>query len=188
MAKKRTGMPGWDHAPKVRSDAKLKNLPEADQETLWVMLHPTEVGQDPRSLEEVLVHIEADHGFSVSLSTLSEWRSWYALQRRMNHAAERAQQARLELAKDPNISPDDIERIAQTVFTAETLEAGNVKGYVALAKLQLARNKQQIERDKLSASIKSKLEAGLDALMEEIQGNPRAMAKFNELKEVVSKG
>jgi len=136
---KRADKPTWDKpAPKVRADAKLKNLPEEDQETLWLLLHPTDPETPGYTLEAALVHIQEEHDFSVSLSTLSEWRAWYQLKRRMDAARERADQTKLELLKDPNLSAEDIEKVAQTVFTAEALESGNVKGFVALAKLRLA--------------------------------------------------
>jgi hypothetical protein len=73
------------------------------------------------------------------------------------------------------------------VFTAETIENGNVKAYVELVKLQLQAAKQAIEREKITAAAKTKIEAGLDALLAEIQGNPKAMALFNQLKEAVAK-
>ncbi|WAC20992.1 hypothetical protein OVA24_06300 [Luteolibacter sp. SL250] len=144
MANERTGKPGWDSAPKVRSDAKLKGLPEVDQETLWLLMHPTD-GTDGRNVEEMLVHIQEEHGFTVSVSTFYEWLSYYRQQQRMVKAAERALQAKLQLAADPSITPEDLERVAQTIFTAEMLEAGDVKGYVALAKVGLAR--KSLEHD-----------------------------------------
>lgn len=68
----------------------------------------------------------------------------------MSAAAERAAQVRLELAKDSSITPDDLERIAQTVFTAETLEGGDIKSYVALAKLNLQRRSLELDTRKLA--------------------------------------
>ena len=101
------------------------------------MLNPSDAETQAYTLEDLGGEIFDKHQISVGLATLSEWRSWYALKRRMEMAAERADQARLELAKDPSITPADIERVAQTVFTAETLQAGDVLGYVRLAKLRL---------------------------------------------------
>lgn len=120
-----------------RADAKLKNLPDADQEALWEYLHPSDPEERRRTLGEAQSEVPLRHGFTVSLASLSEWRSWWALRRRMNAARERAEQTRLELLKDASLRPDEIEKVAQAVFTAETLEAGNVKGYVALANLRL---------------------------------------------------
>lgn len=172
---------------KPRADSKLKNLPDHIQEGFWLLLNPSDADTKAYTLEDLGGHIHDEHNISVGLATLSEWRAWYSLKRRMEAAAERADQARLELAKDPDITPQDIERVAQTVFTAETLQAGDVEAYVKLAKLNLARNKQALDRDKLTQASKTKIENGLDALFEEIKGNKKAEALFAELREVVSK-
>ena len=134
-------------APKeIRADAKLKNLPEAALEELWRYRNPEE-GGEKMTLEAIAVEVPLRWGFTVSLSTLSEFYCWLRLKRRMDAAAERAAQTKLELAKDPSFSSEEIERVAQTVFTAETLETGDVKGFVALAKLRLnARKLDQDER------------------------------------------
>ncbi len=181
MAKR--NKPAWDAAPKMpRADAKLKTLPEGEQETLWLLLTPTDATVPPYTLEALMVHIEEEYGFAVSLSTVSEWRSWYALKRRMEQAAARATQAKLELAKDPSITAEDIDRVAQTVFMAEAVEGMSVKGYVQLAKLRLQREKHELEKDRLTLASKSKVEAGLDALAAELKGNKKATKIFAELK------
>lgn len=172
---------------KPRADSKLKNLPENIQEGFWLLLHPSDAETPAYTLEDLGGEIFDKHQISVGLSTLSEWRSWYALKRRMEQAAERADQARLELAKSGDYSPEAIERVAQTVFTAETLQAGDVEGYVKLAKLELARTKQMLDRDKLTAASKTAIEKGLDALLAEIQSNPKAMAAFKTIQEEVRK-
>jgi hypothetical protein len=128
-----------------RADAKLKNLPDEAQEALWEYLHPADPEERRRTLAEAQSEVPLRHGFTVSLGSLSEWRSWYALRRRMNAARERADQTRIELLKDASLRPDEIEKVAQAVFTAETLEAGNVKGYVALAQLRL--KARQLDHD-----------------------------------------
>jgi hypothetical protein len=133
-----------------RADAKLKNLPDADQEALWEYLHPSDPEERRRTLGEAQSEVPLRHGFTVSLASLSEWRSWWALRRRMNAARERAEQTRLELLKDASLRPDEIEKVAQAVFTAETLETGNVKGYVALAQLRLKGQQLELDRAKLA--------------------------------------
>ncbi len=172
---------------KPRADSKLKNLAETDQETLWLLMHPTDSTVTAYTLEAAQVHVLDEHKVSVGLSSLSEWHAWYSLKRRMEAAAERANQTAIELAKNSDLTPEDIERVAQTVFTSEALQHQDVGAYVQLAKLRLASSKQAIERDKITAAAKSKIEAGLEALLAEIQGNPKALALFNQLKEVVAK-
>lgn len=135
---------------KPRADSKLKNLPEEAQEALWSLMHPTDRSKPAATLEGAAVFCEMEFGFAPALSSLSEWHSWFSLARRMSAAAERAAQVRLELAKDSSITPDDLERIAQTVFTAETLEGGDIKSYVALAKLNLQRRSLELDTRKLA--------------------------------------
>jgi hypothetical protein len=64
---------------------------------------------------------------------------------------------------------------------------GDPKTFFLMAKIGLQREQQSLDREKLNAATKGKIEAGLDALGEEIKGNPRAEKLFAELKEVVSK-
>jgi hypothetical protein len=121
----------------IRADAKLKNLPGEALEDLWLMRNPGEDGEK-LTLEAIAVEVPLRYGFTCSVSSLSEFYKWLRMKKRLDGAQRRAMQTRLELAKDPNMTPEDLERAAQMVFTAETLEDGNVKGYVALAKLRLA--------------------------------------------------
>lgn len=132
----------------IRADAKLKNLPPEALEDLWRFRNPEEAGEK-LTLEAVAVQVASLYGFSVSLSTLSEFYKWLRMRKRMEAAALRAEQARNALAADPNMTPDDLSRIGQMVFTCETIEAGNVKAYVELVKLQLQAAKQEIEMRKL---------------------------------------
>jgi hypothetical protein len=174
-----------DKEPRI--DAKLKRAPAEQQEELWELRNPSDEDAKPLSFVELQLEVPRVCGFTVSSGALSEWLAWYRLQRRMKAAAERADQTRLELLKDASLKPEDIERVAQAVFTAETFETGDVKAYVALARLRLEATRQELEREKITAAGKSKIEAGLDALLAEIQGNPKALRLFNDLKEVVSK-
>jgi hypothetical protein len=186
MAKR--SKPAWDAAPKEpRSDAKLKKLPDAEQEAMWLLLNPTDLTTPPYTLEALAVYIQGEHDIEVSLSTVSEWRSWYSLKRRMERAAERATQAKLELAKDPSFSAEDIDRAAQIVFMTEAMEGLNVKAYVQLAKLRLSKEKHDLERDRLSLASKNKVEQGLAALAQELKGNKRAAKIFAELQEELSR-
>jgi hypothetical protein len=136
----RQGAPDWDRAGrrKVHANAKLKNLAADDQETLWLLMHPTDDTVPPYTLEAALVYIQEEHGFSVALSTLSEWHAWYALNQRMAAAEERALQAKERYAMtNPAASLQELEDYAQFVFTSETLESRDVLNFGRLKKLRL---------------------------------------------------
>lgn len=148
----------------TRADAKLKNLSTEDLEFLWTMRNPSEGGEKVK-LEDVRVYCRNDLGVEVSLSTLHEFYSWLTLKKRMERAELRAEQTKLEMLKAGSFNAEDMERVAQAVFTSECLEEGNVKAYVALANLRLKRMAldQDERRIKLleenAASAKAKLES-----------------------------
>lgn len=154
MAAKKKSKPAWDAAPSTRkthANAKVKNLAEGDQETLWLLLHPTDSTVPAYTLEAALVHLQEEHGVECALSTLSEWHSWYALRRRMENAQARADQAKLEwLRENPDASPDELEKLGQMVFTAESIEGGNIKGFVALMRERSRRKALDIDAAKLA--------------------------------------
>ena len=137
-----------DNDKEIRSDAKLKNLPPQALEDLWRFRNPEEDGEK-LTLEAIAVEIPLRYGFTCSLSSLSEFYKWLRLKRRMDSAAERASQARIQLASDPAMSPEMLARVGQMVFTAETIEDGNVKAYVELVKLQLQARALEINARKL---------------------------------------
>lgn len=171
---------------KPRADSKLKNLPDTEQEALWLLMHPTDPDTPAWTLEAVAADVLSRLGFHIAISSLSEWRSWYALRRRMDAASARANQTAIELARNSDLTPEDIERVAQTVFTAETLEAGNVKGYVALAKLRLASRALDMDARRLSileakaAEAKAKLEALTTAAKSKGGLSPETLAVIEE--------
>jgi hypothetical protein len=149
---------------KPRADSKLKTLPDESQEAMWALLHPQDKDTQAWTLEAVGAHVAETHGFTVSLSTLSDWHSWYALRRRMEAASAMARQTAMELAANPDMSPDYIDRVAQTVFAAETLERRDIKGYTAIARLRQTdksldqrdqqlkqRDQELVQREKLVA-------------------------------------
>ena len=146
---------------KPNANAKLKLLPDDVQEALWYLLHPEDPERKPMTLEALCGHIMREHGVSVGITTVSEWRSWYGLKRRMDRAAERALQTALELERNSDLTPADIERAAQTVFTAEALEAGDIAGYVALANLRLSA--RQLDMDERRVAVLEKKAAQAEA-------------------------
>lgn len=154
MPAKKKAQPAWDAAPSTRkthANAKVKNLAEEDQETLWLLLHPTDSTVPAYTLEAALVHLQEEHGVECALSTLSEWHSWYALRKRMENAQSRADQAKLEwLRENPDASPDELEKLGQMVFTAESIEGGNIKGFVALMRERSRRKALEIDSQKLA--------------------------------------
>ena len=167
----------------VRSDAKLKNLRPEMLETLWRLRYPEEDGEK-LTLEAIAVALPKLVGFSASLSSLSDFFKWLRFKRRMEASAATAAQARLELAKDPNLDPADIERAAQAVFTAEMLEAGNVRAYVALAKLRLVN--RQVDLDERRIELLEK-KAQFADLVKKAAENKQGGVTAEEMAEIERK-
>jgi hypothetical protein len=136
---------------KVRPESKLKTLSEETQETLWQLLNVAMDGREnPMTYDEARAWLLADHGVSTSNAAMSEWYSWYGLRQRMERAQERASQAQTKaLALDPSLDASHLERLGQMVFTAETLEDGNVKGFVELLKLKAKEQERELKRQSL---------------------------------------
>jgi hypothetical protein len=133
----------------IRTDAKLKNLPAEKLEDLWLCRYPT----DPESkltYEDILVALPDMVGFTVSRSTLSEFYAWLKQKRRMQRALERSEQAKRELMdQNPDASPEDLERLGQMIFTSETVENGDIKGFVALMKANNTKRKLKLEERRI---------------------------------------
>lgn len=120
-----------------RADAVLKNLPADKLDALWLLRHPEDETESVRSYDEIVAMLPDVCGVSASRSAVWEFYRWLSLKRRWDQTAQTAAQVRLELLKDESIDPARIEAVAQSIFTAEALEGGNVKAYVELAKVRL---------------------------------------------------
>lgn len=128
---------------KPKSNAKLKNLPAEEQAEIYALF--TETAERPaKSLDEVAAML------GVSRDTVWRWQQWYRLHLRLESAKATADQVRLEFLKEnPDADPEHAERAAQFAFTAETLQNGNVKAFVALAKLRLDQRKVAVDERRL---------------------------------------
>jgi hypothetical protein len=170
----------------TRADAKLQNLPEEDLDFLWRLRHPEKGGQK-MTLEAIAVMVPGRYGFTISVSSLSNFYKWLRLRQRIQAADTVAEQFRQELAKDPNIAAEDLDEMAAKIFKTEMLTEKNASGYLAVANFQMRKERFKFEREKFSETTKGLIQKGLDALQAEIQGNPKAMALFKQLQEVVAK-
>jgi hypothetical protein len=170
-----------------RADAKLQNLPREELLALWAMRHPEDGGKKLK-FSAILAEVPLRYGFTVSLSTLSEFYKWLSVWKRWQDSKSFAGQARAELAaKDPSLSDEELDRFADRVMKTEAAVNKDAKSYVALRRLGIAEKKEALNRDRLTAATKSDVEKGLDALAAEIQGNAPAMALYQKLREVLQK-
>lgn len=172
-------------ARKPRSDSKLDNLPEPQ----LMQLRDGLLKRTFASYEEALSWLATECGVSSSPASLSAFYKRHCaplVAERRQFAAIRAEALGDAMAVDPvNWDQAIIERTKQLTFEfldSDEVDADSVKKLLdAILKAQ----RQQMDREKLTHSTKSKIEAGLDALFEEIKGNKAAEAVFAKLKESV---
>jgi hypothetical protein len=147
-----------DAGKKVRADSVLGNLSEERRERIeeWAATPKSEtcVG----GLQFALEQLAAD-GIKVSISTLSEFLKYRRFSRRFSFASSRADQvAELLKQRNPNMSPEAVRELAQTVFTLEALDSGDADTFVSLEHLKLsqdsARTKFSLEERKLQLAAR----------------------------------
>jgi hypothetical protein len=154
---------------KPRADAKLKTLPEGVQAELWELLNVAPPGAEgPMTYAEAREWLAAPpFGVETSSAALSEWYSWYGLALRSARAKDRAAQAAALAAKDdPAMSVADLERLGQMVFTAETIEDKDIKGYVSLMRLKIQH--RQLDHDERRIALLEETAARVKATLTEV--------------------
>jgi hypothetical protein len=174
-------------ARKTNPSAVFQNLPDGQQAELWEALTvPAEGSGKPLTYREALAWAHARWGVSSSVTALSGWFQSYGVRRRIESAQEEVERVRLEWLKSNPGDADVFADMGQMLFLKETMANGDVKMFARLKSLHLEEKRQRLEEKKLHEAVKTKLEAGLDALYAEISGNPAAVAIFEELKREVA--
>jgi hypothetical protein len=167
-----------DNDKEIRADAKLKNLHAEALEELWRFRNPEE-GGEKLTLEAIAVEIPLRYGFTVSLSSLSEFYKWLRVQKRMAEAKSLANDFKLELAKDPELSEEDIQRMGQRLFMAESVVDGKAKVFADMVKLKqnnhrLRQNDERIEVDKRKIKLLEDAAADAKAKLQAIANNAKS--------------
>ena len=168
---------------KPRSDSKLDGLSESQRGELVRLL------VDGCSYREALEWLDAECMTKSNLSSLSAFYNRHVvplIKERRDFAAMQAQAIVTQIG-GVDWDKASVERVRNLAFRELNRENPDVETVEKLGNLILKNRQLEFAREKLTVSIKSKIEAGLDALFEEIKGNPRAEKLFAELKEVVSK-
>lgn len=168
---------------KPRGEAILKNLPDALQEQLWQVARRM-------TLVKAVAWLAEKHDVSVSVTTLSDWFSWYPRSLTLRMAARTSDELEATLKKMPElkIAADQAAKVAQVNFEIQAAQDRDPALYSALRKGELERERLRLEREKFEHEKKKDWEKGLDALHEEIKENPEALALFEKLRAALLKG
>lgn len=117
-----------------RADAKLQNLPEEALQDLWRFRHP-EDGGEKLTLEAICVEVPRLYGVTVSLSSLHSFYRWLEVKRRLDQRQDLANQLKLDLAKDPEVSEAQIRAAGQRLFMAEGILDKDSKVFFDMVKI-----------------------------------------------------
>ncbi len=129
-----------------RADAKLQNLPEEALQDLWRFRHPEE-GGEKLTLEAICVEVPRLYGVTVSISSLHSFYRWLEVKRRLDQRQDLANQLKLDLAKDPEVSEAQIRAAGQRLFMAEGILDKDSKVFFDMVKIGQAETKlKQNER------------------------------------------
>lgn len=163
--------------------------------------------QQPLTNAECRGEIRERLGISLGAdSSYSDFRSWWLRQRladRLNQIVEDDEQQLTD--QFPGLSRDKIrEAVIKRSYAAADLlndpkftlavvkvdqkeTTGRTKAEMEKARLAQKDRALEFDQQKFAASLKTKIEHGLDALFEEIKGNAEARELFQKIKAVVTK-
>jgi uncharacterized protein (DUF3084 family) len=123
-------------------------------EEMWRFRHPEE-GGGKLTLEAILVEVPLRYGITVgSLDTLSRFYRWLKLKRDFAAKRDAITQIKEEMAKDPSIAPEQIERAGRVMFLADSYVEKNAKVFASMMKIGQTdksldqRDKQLQQRDR----------------------------------------
>jgi hypothetical protein len=168
---------------KARGDAKLKTLPDALQEELFQKLRRT-------SVAKALAWLKETHGVSSSPAAASEFFSWYPRSCTLRRAASTSEELRDTLKKLPElkVTAEQAAKIAQVNFEIQAARDRDPALFAALRRGELEAERLRLEREKFEHQKREDWEHGLEALLDEIKGNPEALRHFEAMKVAIKKG
>lgn len=138
--------------PTSRADAKLKGLPRAVRDVLWLMRNPMEEGDKMFTYVEILVWLASEHGVQSSPAALTPYYAWEKMNRDIENGIAAAEQAKLEFAmKYPDASAEKLREVGQLVFTTKTMQADNLDGWVKLQELWERRQERLLRKEQWDA-------------------------------------
>ncbi len=120
---------------KPRSDAKLLNLAEGQQERIIVTLRA-------QGYEKTLAFCADSLNIKTSVGALNHFWNWWHSERLVTDSANFADQIVAALKKTPNLDIDDdkLTRIGQAVFEAQAIKREDAKTFIGLQKVRISKD------------------------------------------------
>lgn len=163
---------------KTRPDAVLKNLPPDRQAEIAEMAKK-------KSLRDACKQLAAD-GIQVSRTTLGKFLSWYSMTQQFeSHEADATTFMEMVAANRPEVSQEQLFLYGQDFFSLLAMKAQNPKEWARIQKLRQKEQDLKFQREKFKEAIKSDIDRALDALFEEVKGNPTALEYFQKFRDSI---
>jgi hypothetical protein len=161
---------------KPRSDSLYARLKPAQREQL--LLHLNSGGAI-----DAAVTLAGVWGVKTSIGAVSQFYQVHCFEWQLGIA-----KAAAKTTEDCSTFEAETSRVlAQKTFEALLKTDIDPKVLVALARLEADKQQRELEREKFKASLRTKLEAGMEALKTEIQKNPKALKAFEDLQGALAK-
>jgi len=148
---------------KVRSDAKLKGLPEERQAQIVAYAE-----SDNHSLSDTVKWL-AEDGIDTSPAAVSGFLSWYHVRAQFRQDEGTAEQLVEQLKREaPGLNDEQLDAIGQRAFSLMAIRRQDLDGFI---KVRSARTRGQIEQAKLELRQRSeaRLQEGLRLQREKFQ-------------------
>lgn len=157
---------------KARNDAKLKNLDGAL--LVEIVKQARAIGLIP-----TVTWLATEHGVQTSKTALGESLP-YLESRARSWLREQAVLGALEDEKlrHPDLKDEELFEMGQRFFARQAIADADARGWTSVQSLSL-------ERDRFRESIRSKLQAGLDALAEAFKSSPQAMKLYQQARAMI---
>lgn len=135
---------------KPRSDAKLKTLPDEQQELLWEFLNT-----EGNGVRDAVPFCKSEFDLETSTGALSGWWRWYSLKKELDAAEAATTQATLFYKeRNPDASPEDLAEAGNMMFMASAMQSKDPKAWFFVLKNYTDLEKVKLDRDKLEQRIR----------------------------------
>jgi len=143
---------------------------------------------ETRTLPETCAWLEQKHQVKITQSPLGKW--LYAgrvtKQLEKNESAVCALMERMQ-ASPIGFSADEVQQAGQIFFSEMALQREDPRFWSITQRLNLQLDRLQLEQSRFTASLHDKLQAGLHAVAKHFQGNPEAMALYEQARSLITR-
>jgi hypothetical protein len=132
-------------------------------------------------------------GFACSTDVLFRFRKWHEAREAMKLGNERCRQIKEFLQKEmPEATPEKVRELGVMFCTLAALGNGDGKEFVNVSRMQVQSEREQIrarklnlEERKFQESLRTKLDAGFEALSMLSDNNPEARGLLNRARKLI---